>query len=161
VTCATNVVVLGAGGFLGRHVVHALAKAGYHVRAITGPPGCGLICPPGAEECRELDLCDAPLLSSALAAGDTVVHLAGPPGVAASFEDPITYVRSHVEGTAVLLKAAQLTKMKRLIYISSAEVYGVSRALFSREADPLQARSPYAACKIAAERPLRMPLSVK
>ena len=53
-----------------------------------------------------------------------VIHLAGPPSVAASFESVAEYARVHVTGTATVLEAYRRTRPRRLVYISSAEVYG-------------------------------------
>jgi nucleoside-diphosphate-sugar epimerase len=62
------------------------------------------------------------------------------------------YVRVHVEGTTALLRACRMAKVNRFVYISSAEVYGRPEANPVAETHRLQARSPYAAAKIGAEK---------
>lgn len=146
-----RVLVTGAGGFVGRHVVSSLAQAGAYVIAITGQPDCGLPFPAGATQAVEVDICDAKGIRLLATDCEIVVHLAGPPSVAKSFEDPAAFVRSHVEGTATLLAATSQLNTRRIVYVSSAEVYGQPASEFVAEEHRVQARSPYAACKIAAE----------
>jgi UDP-glucose 4-epimerase len=83
---------------------------------------------------------------------DAVIHLAGPPSVAASFDLPAEYARIHVGGTATVLDACRRLRIRRLVYLSSAEVYGQPQTNPVREDHPLEARSPYAAAKIGAEK---------
>jgi UDP-glucose 4-epimerase len=86
-----------------------------------------------------------------ISGAEIVVHLAGPAGVVASFQDPIEYSRVHVGGTAGVLDLCRSERVRRCIYISSAEVYGRPQTSPVPEDHPLQARSPYAAAKIGAE----------
>lgn len=147
----TAVLVTGAGGFVGRHVVRALADCGARVLAVTGPPGCALESPDGAEEAIEIDVCDVEAMRRAIGGREIVVHAAGPPSVAESFEQPALYARVHVEGTATLLDAARRSDVQRIVYVSSAEVYGRPQVDFVSEDHRLEPRSPYGACKMAAE----------
>jgi UDP-glucose 4-epimerase len=87
-----------------------------------------------------------------VAGADAVVHLAGPPSVAASFRDPLAYLRVHAEGTATVLEACRGAGIRHLVYVSSAEVYGQPLRSPVPEDHPLSARSPYAAAKICAEK---------
>lgn len=144
--------VTGAGGFLGPNAVEALARAGAHVQAIIGPPNAAARIPPGAATVAEVDICDTPALMKRIAGADVVVHLAGPASVAASFEDPARYVRIHAEGTASLLQACRADGVRKIVYISSAEVYGRPRRNPVSEDEPLSARSFYGAAKIGAEK---------
>ena len=144
-------LVTGAGGLIGSALVRRLYAAGVAVHAHVGPPGFeGLPLPRGVPVswCDVLDL--GPLVADA--GVDAVVHLAGPAGVAASFADPATYARDHVEGTAAVLAGlAAVRRPQHLVYVSSAEVYGRpahNPVDESAASDPL---SPYAAAKVAAE----------
>jgi nucleoside-diphosphate-sugar epimerase len=145
-----RVLVTGGGGFIGRHVVPALAAAGAHVRCLSGPPGSGLSANGGAET-FEADIRDTPMLEQHAADADVVVHLAGPPSVAQSFADPCGYVRVHVEGTASVLEASRRTRVSHVIHVSSAEVYGVPDSNPVHEEHPARPRSPYGAAKAGAE----------
>jgi len=98
------------------------------------------------------DLADAESLGSWISGLDVVIHAAGPPSVQRSFETPQEYVRVHVQGTATVLRACHEAKVDRLIYLSSAEVYGRPEVNPVSENHRLQARSPYAAAKIGAEK---------
>jgi nucleoside-diphosphate-sugar epimerase len=153
-----SVLVTGAGGFLGSAVVRAIAGRAARVRALLGPPGAAVAgAPPGVEPAwAEID--DARALHALAAGVDVVVHLAGPPSVAASFDDPVDYVRVHAGGTAAVLAACLRAGVGRVVYVSSAEVYGAPPGRGERpvgEDEPLAARSPYGAAKIAAEELVR------
>jgi UDP-glucose 4-epimerase len=71
--------------------------------------------------------------------------------VAASFADPVDCVRAHVVGTAVVLRCARDAGVRRLVYVSSAEVYGRAELLPVAESAPTLPRSPYGAAKLGAE----------
>jgi nucleoside-diphosphate-sugar epimerase len=147
-----TIAVTGGGGFIGSTVVRALAQEGAAIRTLLGPPGQAVQEAPRGVSAVRGDVGDlATLLSLADGAG-AVIHLAGPPGVAVSFEQPALYARVHVEGTVNVLEACRRAGVRRLIHVSSAEVYGRPRRNPVAEDHPLEARSPYAAAKIGAER---------
>ena len=147
-----RITVTGAGGFLGPVVVDALARQGARVQAIIGPPGEPARIPPGAAYVAQADICDAAAMAKLVADVDAVVHLAGPASVAASFQDPARTVRVHAEGTAAVLQACRAGGVRKLVYVSSAEVYGQPLRSPVGEQHPLSARSPYAAAKIGGEK---------
>ena len=144
-------LVTGGGGFIGRHLVRSLAGAGAHVRTLTGPPSSGLTAPAEASEAFEADICDIRALQDQAADRDVVVHLAGPASVAESCVDPLEYVRVHVQGTASVLEASRRAGVSRIVYVSSAEVYGIPVCSPVDEDQPLRPRSPYGAAKAGAE----------
>ncbi|MFL5321534.1 MAG: NAD-dependent epimerase/dehydratase family protein [Myxococcaceae bacterium] len=147
-----RVVVTGAGGFLGPHVVNAFAAEGARVFALLGPPDVSVREPEGAERLARGDVCDEKLMDELVAGADAVMHLAGPSSVSASFNDPAKFIRTHTEGTAVTLQACKSRGVRRFVYISSAEVYGRPPASPVDESQPVAARSPYGAAKIGAEK---------
>ena len=147
-----SITVTGAGGFLGPPVVDALARRGARVQAIIGPPNEAARIPSGAAYVAQVDVCDSTAIRKLVAGADAVVHLAGPASVGASFQDGARYVRIHGEGTAALLQACHAEKVQKLVYVSSAEVYGRPLRSPVAEDHPLSARSPYAAAKIGAEK---------
>lgn len=147
-----RILVTGAGGFLGPHVVDTLTSEGARVVALAGPAGEDVRVPEAAARVVRGDVRDAELMEELVAGAEVVVHMAGPASVAASFEDPARFIRAHTEGTAVVLEACHRRRVGQLVYVSSAEVYGRPRAIPVDERHPLEARSPYAAAKIGAEK---------
>jgi nucleoside-diphosphate-sugar epimerase len=147
----TSVLVTGAAGFIGRHVVARLVDEGAAVRAFAGPEGTPTAGLPESVEIGHGLIEDAALVREQVDQVDVVVHLAGPPSVAESFDQVVRYARSHVVGTAVLLDACRAAGVRRLVLVSSAEVYGETDVIPVHEADPTVPPSPYGACKLAAE----------
>lgn len=132
-----RVLVTGATGFVGRHLVAHLASEGDEVSIseaeITEP------------ESLEADFDRA--------RPEVVYHLAAQADVGASFRDPAATLRTNVEGTFNVLDIAQRLGARRVVAVSSADVYGsVSEArLPVDEAAPLRPVTPYGASKAAAE----------
>jgi nucleoside-diphosphate-sugar epimerase len=148
-----RVLVTGAGGFVGAAVLAGGLRAGDELRAHTGPGTS--IQADGAADLPSVscDITDAESLAPLVAGVDAVVHLAGPPSVAASFADPTGFLRAHVLGTATVARLCRAHSVKRMVYVSSAEVYGVPSPPgrpVSEDA-PTAPRSPYAAAKVGAE----------
>ena len=147
-----TILVTGGGGFIGSVVVDLLSSRGAKVRTLVGAPGDKVRAPPPQVTSIQADITDSSAICEFTAGADVVIHLAGPASVAASFESAVEYSRVHVEGTTVLLDVCRRVRVPRFIYLSSAEVYGRPHRIPVREDFPLQARSPYAAAKISAER---------
>jgi len=147
-----RIAVTGAGGFLGPVVVDRLARDGAQVQAIIGAPHEAARISGDGVSVVQAEICDAAAIRKLIAGADAVVHLAGPASVAASFENPAQYVRVHTEGTAALLGACRAEGVRKLVYVSSAEVYGRPLRTPVGEDHPLSARSPYGAAKIGAEK---------
>jgi nucleoside-diphosphate-sugar epimerase len=148
----SRITVTGAGGFLGPVAVDVLAATGACVQAIIGPPNEDARVPVRAAYVAQADIFDSSALRKLVAGADAVVHLAGPASVAASFQDPSRYLRIHTEGTAAVLEACRAERVPKLVYVSSAEVYGRPLRSPVDEDHPLSARSPYGAAKIGAEK---------
>ena len=141
-----RVLVTGASGFAGRHVLAALAAAGHEPIGLGGPHD-----PPPA-----LDLLDADAVRAAVtrAAPDAVIHLAGQAFVPPSIADPLTTLAVNATGTAFLLEAVRAARRPiRTLVVSSAEVYGRQRPerMPLDENVPVRPENPYAASKVAAE----------
>ncbi len=145
-----KVAVTGANGFIGSAVADLLLASGAQVTGFCGTAPVSLVRYPYPS--LTADISDKDAVNQFVRNQEIIIHLAGPPSVAASFENPVEYVRVHAQGTANLLAAAVQADVHRFVYVSSAEVYGNPRSEFVEEDHPLQSRSPYAAAKICAEK---------
>ena len=145
----TPVLVTGAGGFVGSAVVRRLLDLGADVRALAGPAD-DLQALPGGVIAGRGDIEDAALLDRLVAGVACVHHMAGPPSVVESFAEPAHYMRVHAAGTAALVERCAAAGVPRIVYVSSAEVYGAASGMVSEE-HPRAPRSPYGIAKLAAE----------
>jgi UDP-glucose 4-epimerase len=155
------ILVTGGLGYIGSHTCVALAKAGYRLIVVDNlcnskPSVLGRIreLAPGSEiEFREADLRDRAALATVFAAQpiDAVVHFAGLKAVGESVEKPLTYWDNNVGGTIALLEAMQRHGVHRIVFSSSATVYGPPEYLPYREEHPLRPESPYGRTKLAIE----------
>lgn len=146
-----TLAVSGGGGFIGSRLVRALVESGRNVRTLLGPTGADVVMPPASVERCFGGIDDAATVAELVSGASTVVHLAGPPSVAASFQAPAVYARVHTGGTANLVEACIRGGVARLVLVSSAEVYGAPPRNPVDEDAPYAPRSPYAAAKIGAE----------
>lgn len=146
------IAVTGAGGFVGPAVVHALLRRKAQVRAIIGVASERTKIASGAECVGPLDICDGGEVRRFVRGSEVVVHLAGPPSVSASFDRAPQYIHIHTEGTATVLEACRAEGVGKIVYISSAQVYGRPQQCPVAEDHPLAPRSPYGAAKVGAEK---------
>jgi len=154
-----KVLVTGAGGFLGSHLVEALVREGCTVRALVRyrsdqNPGHLASLPVEVVQSVETvwgDLSDRGLLAEHLRGIDVVFHLAALVGVPFSYHAPSSYVTVNIAGTLNVLQAARQAGVARFIHASSAEVYGSAQYSPIDEKHPQVAQSPFAASKIAAD----------
>ncbi len=154
-----RVLVTGAAGFIGSHLVEALLRSGHHVvgvdrRAPTQDAAAreNLARTPrdGRFTFERLDLVTDDLSDVVRHCG-VVFHLAGIPGVRASWGERFTeYVNANILGTARLLDAVERAGVRRLVFASSSSVYGCTDRP-SRETDATAPISPYGVTKLAAE----------
>lgn len=160
---AAPVLVTGAAGFIGSHLVERLLARGervvgldnfdpFYARTIK-EQNLGGARAHAAFAFAEGDIRDAPLVEGLLRqyGARAVVHLAARAGVRPSVEDPALYADVNVRGTAVLLEAARRAGVFRIVYASSSSVYGAGAAVPFREDEPGEPISPYAATKRANE----------
>ena len=147
-----RLLVTGAGGFIGSALVPLLVEQGAHVRALTAAPWESPRPVPRAVRGVRCDVTNLSAIGALARDVDTIVHLAGPASVTASFGSSRAYVRTHVMGTATMLEVCRRYHIKRIVYVSSAEVYGRPRARRVSEDASLRPLSPYAAAKVGAEK---------
>ena len=155
----SRVLVTGADGFIGSHLVEALVRAGYTVRAFVlynsfNSWGWLDRCAPDVKGRFEVfcgDIRDPHGVKTAMQGCDAVLHLAALIAIPYSYHSPDTYVDTNVKGTVNVLQAARELGVRRVIHTSTSEVYGTARFVPITEDHPLQGQSPYSATKIAAD----------
>ncbi len=154
-----RVVVTGAGGFIGSHLVEALVREGARVRALvryTSSSQRGHLdrVPRGVLGDVEVMLGnveDGACVSKLVRAADVVFHLAALIGIPYSYVAPHQYVATNVSGTLNVLEAAR-EHGARVVHTSTSETYGSARYAPIDEAHPLTGQSPYSATKIGADK---------
>ncbi len=155
-----TVVVTGAGGFIGSHLVERLVADGAHVRAMLrytsrGQRGClDSVAEPVLEHVTVTlgDVRDFDAVREVVRGADAVFHLAALIGIPYSYEHPQEVIDTNIIGTSnVLLAAKELGKLERVVLTSTSEVYGTALRVPMDEEHPLQAQSPYSATKIAGD----------
>lgn len=152
-----RVLVTGAGGFLGSHLTERLVKEGYTVRAFVHYNSRGewgwLEESPVRKEIEVVagDVRDYDVVRKAVEGSSIIFHLAALIGIPYSYVSPLAYIRTNVEGTYNVLQAAREAGVLRFVHTSTSEVYGTAKYVPIDEEHPLQAQSPYAASKIAAD----------
>jgi UDP-glucose 4-epimerase len=146
-----KVLVTGGAGFIGSHVVALLLKEGAEVQVFDSFISGKRERVPADAVIIEGDIRNKEALEQAMLGITHVVHLAAQVSVPASIEDPSYTHDVNVIGTKNVLEAARRAGVKRVVYASSAAVYGDHPELPKTEESPLQPKSPYAESKIENE----------
>ncbi len=151
-----KILVTGAGGFIGSHVVERLLHDGYEVRAFVhynSQDRWGWLEDiDGDFEVFKGDVRDFESTLKALKGVGIVFHLAALIGIPYSYETPVAYIKTNIEGTYNILEAAkQIGGVERIVHISTSEVYGTAKYVPIDENHPYNPQSPYAATKVAAD----------
>lgn len=154
------VLVTGAAGFIGSHLVEALALSRAQVRAFVrynSRNNYGWLeeLAPELLERVEIfrgDLCNPEAVANALQGIDTVFHLGALIPIPYSYLHPREYVETNVIGTLNVLEAGRRSPtMRRIIHTSTSEVYGTPEQIPVKETHRLWPQSPYAASKVGAD----------
>src|SRR6266498_2519362 len=152
-------LVTGAAGFIGSHLVERLVAAGASVRAFVrynsrNDHGWLESLPSAVLEDVEIfrgDLANPEAVAGAVVDCDTIFHLGALIPIPYSYRHPREFVTANLVGTLNMLEVARHTDVRRLVHVSSSEVYGTPLTVPIAEGHPLQAQSPYAATKVAAD----------
>ena len=154
-----KVLVTGADGFIGSHLVEVLVSRGESVRAFAMYNSFGTrgwlddLAPEvlGSIEVVSGDIRDAAMVSEAVRGCDIVLHLAALIGIPYSYVAPESYIDTNIKGTLNVLLAARDQEIEKVVCTSTSEVYGSAQFTPITEDHPIGAQSPYAASKIGAD----------
>ncbi len=154
-----KILVTGADGFIGSHLAEALVRQGHRVRAMVlynafDSRGWLDHLPRDVADSIEIvaaDVRDPFGVKAAMQGCDIVFHLAALIGIPYSYHAPASYIDTNVTGTLNVVQAARDLGVAKVVHTSTSEVYGTARFVPITEEHPLQAQSPYAASKIAAD----------
>ncbi|HOW57448.1 MAG TPA: GDP-mannose 4,6-dehydratase [Smithellaceae bacterium] len=154
---AHKVLVTGAGGFIGSHLTEKLVELGYDVRAfvrynsssnwgwLENSPYLQKI------EIHSGDIRDYDSVRKAMQGCKEVFHLAALIGIPYSYDSPLAYLKTNIEGTYNILENARLANLENVVVTSTSETYGSAQFVPISEKHPLVGQSPYSASKIAAD----------
>lgn len=151
-----KILVTGGAGYIGSHTTLCLLQEGYDVIVLDNLMNSNSESLRRVEELagrsvdfREVDLLDADAIDAVFAEGgvDAVVHFAGLKAVGESVERPLAYYRNNVVGTLNLLDSMEKAGVRRLVFSSSATVYGASEHVPLIEKSAMDATNPYGRTK--------------
>jgi len=154
-----KVLVTGADGFIGSHLVEELIDAGMQVMAFVyynSFNSWGWLDTFPKEKLKNIevfagDVRDPNGVRTAMKGIDTVFHLAALIGIPYSYHSPDSYIDTNVKGTLNILQAARDLGVERVLVTSTSEVYGTAMYVPIDEKHPKQGQSPYSATKIGAD----------
>jgi len=154
-----KILVTGAGGFIGSHLVETLISINCHVTAFVHYNSFnrwGWIDTFPREKRDAIrvftgDIRDPNGVRDAMKGADIVFHLAALIGIPYSYHSPDTYVDTNIKGTLNILQAARDLGVQKIIHTSTSEVYGTAQFVPITEEHPINPQSPYAATKSGAD----------
>ncbi len=155
-----KVLVTGADGFIGSHLVEKLVRQGFEVRAFVfynsfNSWGWLDHSPDDIKKVIDVfsgDIRDQNNVRKAMAGCNIVFHLAALISIPYSYQSPHSYLDTNVNGALNVLQAAKEYGTKRVFMTSTSEVYGTAQYIPIDEKHPLQGQSPYSATKIGADK---------
>ena len=155
-----KILVTGADGFIGSHLVEALVGRGCDVRAFVfynSFNSWGWLDTLAPENQKKLDVFagdvrDPNGVRQAMEGCDVVFHLAALIAIPFSYHSPDSYVDTNIKGTLNVLQAAKLLGTSKVLVTSTSEVYGTAQYAPIDEKHPFKGQSPYSATKIGADR---------
>lgn len=158
----SKILLTGGAGYIGSHTCVELLESGYEVVVYDNFSNSNLEAIRRVENITrktikfiEGDIRDERKLMSSLEGCDAVIHFAGLKAVGESIIIPLEYYDNNVQGTLCLLRATKKLNIKKLVFSSSATVYGIPQVLPLSETHPLSATNPYGQTKLMVENILR------
>ncbi len=156
----STVLVTGADGFIGSHLVEKLVEEGKQVRAFAyynSFNSWGWLDTVSKHILKDVevftgDIRDPNGVREAMKGIDEVYHLAALIAIPFSYHSPDSYVDTNIKGTLNVLQAAKDFDTQRVLVTSTSEVYGTAQYVPIDELHPYQGQSPYSATKIGADR---------
>lgn len=151
-----KILVTGAGGFIGSHLVEHLIQLGHTVRTFvrynsSSSNGWLQQNVQSDIDITRGDIRDYDSVRDAVRGVDAVFHLAALIGIPYSYVSPLAYIRTNVEGTYNVLQACRDEGVSRVVHTSTSEIYGTAQYVPINELHPVNPQSPYAASKSAAD----------
>ena len=152
-----KVLITGAGGFIGSHLVERCVERGFDVRAFVrynSNNRWGWLDVSDFKNDIEIitgDIRDYDSVNNAMHECDTVFHLAALIGIPYSYISPLAYIKTNIEGTYNILQSAKELEIKQVLVTSTSETYGTAQYVPIDEKHPVVGQSPYSATKIAAD----------
>ena len=154
-----KILVTGADGFIGSHVVETLVKSGHEVRAFVlynsfNSWGWLDESDKSIHESIDIfagDIRDPHGVDKAVENQEVILNLAALIAIPYSYHSPDTYIDTNIKGTLNILQAARRHNVKRVVQTSTSEVYGTAQYIPIDEVHPLHPQSPYAATKVGAD----------
>ncbi|MCU0440304.1 MAG: NAD-dependent 4,6-dehydratase LegB [Raineya sp.] len=155
-----KVLITGADGFIGSHLVEHLLEKGYDVKAFVlynSFNAYGWLDTLPKEKLKQIEIfsgnvCDPNGVRTAMEGVDIVFHLAALIAIPYSYHSPDSYIDTNIRGTLNILQAARQLNTQRVLVTSTSEVYGTAQYVPIDEKHPFQGQSPYSATKIGADR---------
>ena len=152
-----KILVTGAGGFIGSHLVETLIERGYTVRAFVkynSRNDWGWLEHSKYKDQVEVfagDIRDYDFVSSTMQGCCGVFHLAALIGIPYSYVSPLAYIKTNVIGTYNVLQSAKAHQLENILITSTSETYGTAQYVPIDEKHPKVGQSPYSATKISAD----------
>jgi NAD dependent epimerase/dehydratase len=154
-----KILVTGAGGFIGSHLVEMLVRQGGDVRAFVhynSFNSWGWLDHINSDIKGQFDVFAGDVrdpfgVKAAMQGCDIVLHLAALIAIPYSYHSPAAYVETNITGTLNIVQAARELGVGKVVHTSTSEVYGTAQFVPITEEHPLQGQSPYSASKIGAD----------
>lgn len=154
------ILVTGGAGYIGSHTCIELLNAGYEVIVVdnyinSNPESLKRVCEITGKEFKtyHVDLLDRNALETVFFNNriEAVIHFAGLKAVGESVSEPLNYYQNNITGTLILCELMKKYFVKKLVFSSSATVYGTPKAVPIKEDSPLGATNPYGRTKLMIE----------